>query len=99
MADAHRIMGARWDVEQQMNADESDPKTRDLEIQALRAMTPEQKVDLMVQLTIKERQAIRSDIRMRHPEYSYDQVDRELMVRLYGEELMDKAWPRQANDA
>ena len=56
-------------------------------------MTPAERLDLMVELTETVRELARAGIRMRHQDYTPEQVDLALYRHIYGAEIADKAWP------
>ena len=62
-----------------------DEPMHPLQIARLRRMTPAEKLDAMAQLWAAARELTRSGIRTRHPDWTEEQVARELRDRtLYG---------------
>jgi hypothetical protein len=60
----------------------------------LRSLTPQQKVELAVQMSEHVREVARAGIRSRHPEYTPEEVNFALFRLLYGDELFRRAWPK-----
>jgi hypothetical protein len=55
-------------------------------------MTPEQKSALIFEMSEAVREVSRGGIRMRHPDYTAEDVKRALLVLLYGREVAEKIW-------
>jgi len=67
--------------------DDMSPEEKRKHIEALRRMTPEQRFSLACEASDRARQEKIALIKADHPEYTHKQVMRELIRRLYGEEL------------
>jgi hypothetical protein len=76
------------------------PSMRDLErdalraeIESLRAMTPTERVELSFRLRRLSLQLCRAGIRLQHPEFSEEQVERELQRRILPADLFALVFP------
>ncbi len=67
---------------------------RRVQLDVIRRMTPDERVGAAVRMSEDARSIAVSGIRSRHPEWSEERVRRELLVRIYGEDLVERAWPR-----
>jgi hypothetical protein len=68
---------------------DTSPDTHEFQIAAYRQMTPEQKAELIVEISDAAREVSREGIRMRHPDYSDEDVKRALFVLLHGRKLAE----------
>lgn len=62
-------------------------------VERSRRMTPSQRFEQNAKLCKVERQFMRAGIRMRHPDYTAEQVEMALARLLWGDELYRKARP------
>ena len=60
------------------------------------AMTGQQRVELAAAMSEEARRISMDGIRMRHPEYSDEQVKHALFVLLHGEETVARVWGADA---
>ena len=63
------------------------------QLELYRQMTPAQKFAIAIDLTSVVRELACSGIRMRHPEYTDDEVRRALAALIYGREVAERLWP------
>jgi len=63
-----------------------------VQIAAIRRLTGAQRVELAVRMSEDARAITAAGIRARHPGWSDVRVRRELLVRIYGTELVTRAW-------
>lgn len=64
-----------------------------VQLRAYRAMAPEQRAQIALELSDDMRSIAREGIRMRHPEYSQEQIRRALVRLLHGAEAARRIWP------
>jgi hypothetical protein len=72
---------------------DTDERIEQLRLERIRQMSPAQRLDIVAQLSEDVRSLQMVGIRMRHPEYSDEQVRHALFRLLYGEELFKRVWP------
>jgi len=58
-----------------------------------RAMTPERRSELALEMSDDVRRIAAEGIKRRHPEYSERDVRRALVALLYGKDAASKVWP------
>jgi hypothetical protein len=58
-----------------------------VQIAAYRALSPEQRAEIVAELTRVARVMAREGIRLRHPTYTEEEVNQALLYLLYGKEL------------
>lgn len=63
-----------------------------MQVAALRRMTPAERVRLAAVMSEESREITRAGIRARRPDWSEARVQRELLVRLYGADLVERAF-------
>jgi hypothetical protein len=80
----------------QMRPADTTPEAHAVQIAIYRRIGPEGRLALALRMSDDVRAITRSGIRMRHPEYSEDQVDQALRRLLLGDELFRRAYPGQA---
>lgn len=73
---------------------DTDPTARRVWIEALRRLTPGEKIGLVFDMITFMHDVASRQIRREHPEYSEHDVLRELVARRYGRELAVRAYPR-----
>ena len=56
------------------------------------AMSGEQRVELMVRMSEDARDITAAGIRMSHGDWSEKRVRRALLIRIYGADLVERAW-------
>jgi hypothetical protein len=74
---------------------DTSPEAHEFQMAGYRRMTSEQKSALIVEMSEAVREVSRGGIRMRHPEYSDEDVRRALLVLVYGRELARRIWPHE----
>ena len=72
---------------------DTSARTAEVRLQLLRALSPAEKSAMVEEMSEEARELSRKGIRLRHPEYSADEVEHALHRLLVGDELADKAWP------
>ena len=75
-------------------ADTEDPKARQAWLEALRALTPERRLTLVLEMIGFMHHAAVGQIRLEHPGIGERDLLRELATRRYGRELAERAYPR-----
>jgi hypothetical protein len=60
----------------------------------LRSLTPEQKGEIVVQMSEHVREVARAGIRSRHPEYTPREMTFALVRLLHGDDFFRRAWPK-----
>jgi hypothetical protein len=75
-----------------MSPDTSPEAARVLTERVLR-LTPEQRVEEGLRASLLAREIMRAGIRMRHPDYTREQVEEALARLLWGDELYRQARP------
>jgi len=68
------------------------PEARRVQTAILKNMTPRVRVRMAVSMSEDAREIARDGIRFRHPDWDEARVRHELLVRLYGAELVARAW-------
>ena len=71
---------------------DTSPDARRIQQAVWRRMSPSERVDLAVAMSEDVREIASAGIRLRHPDWSDDRVRRALLERLYGTELVARAW-------
>ena len=66
---------------------DTDLKAHKIQIAAYRALSLEQKAEIVAELTRVSRAMAREGIRLRHPTYTEAEVSRALLYLLYGREI------------
>lgn len=74
--------------------DTEDPKARQAWIDALRALTPDQRLRLVFELIDFIHNAAVAQIRKEYPGIEEQDLLRELVTRRYGRELAERVYPR-----
>jgi len=72
---------------------DTSPEAAEILRERMRRMTPSQRIEEGARLCKFARHMMRAGIRMRHPEYSADQVEMALARLLWGDDLYKKARP------
>lgn len=72
---------------------DTSPEAAEILRERMRRMTPSQRIEEGARLCKFTRHMMRAGIRMRHPEYSADQVEMALARLLWGDDLYKKARP------
>jgi hypothetical protein len=72
---------------------DTDEKAEQVQLELLRRLSPQRRVEMTAQLSEDVRAIARAGIRTRHPEYTDEQVRHALFRLLYGEELFRRVWP------
>jgi hypothetical protein len=68
-------------------------EVEEVQVRALRSMTPEQRLDLAIQLTKTSRGLLAAGIRLRHPEYTDEMVRYAVIKASLPEDLFSAAYP------
>lgn len=68
----------------------TDARRRQLDIH--RRLTGPERVRLAVEMSDDAREIAAAGVRHRHPDWSQERVRREVLIRIYGAELVDRAW-------
>jgi hypothetical protein len=76
-----------------MRPHDTSAKAHEVQVAVYRAMWPERRVAIAVELSEAVRKLAIDGIRQRHPEYSEGAVVRALVALLYGRDLARRAWP------
>jgi hypothetical protein len=76
-----------------MNVADTSMTTSRVRAEVFRRMTPAEKSAIVEEMSEEARQLARSGIRLRHPDYSPEDVEHALHRLLVGDDLADKAWP------
>jgi len=76
-----------------MRPRDTSAQAHEVQLAIYRAMSPERRVEIAVEMSEDLRRIARDAIRQRHPEYSDGQVVRALVALLYGRDLSRRAWP------
>ena len=72
---------------------DTTPEAWEAQLSMLRSMSGEQRVAIAFRLTRLAREASRSGIRARHPDYGEDEVRRAFFRMLHGDALTRSVWP------
>jgi hypothetical protein len=72
---------------------DTSPEAQRIVMERLRSMTMEQRLEEGIKLSLFARQMMRAGIRMRHAEYSPDDVEEALARLLWGDDLYRAAKP------
>jgi len=72
---------------------DTDPSSFQAQLEFYRRIGPEGRVRLAFQMSEQAREISKAGIRMRHPEYTEDQVQHALFRLLLGDALYGSAWP------
>lgn len=73
---------------------DTDPKVMDAWIEALRALSPGKKIEMVFGMIDGMFQTSIQQIRREHPEFAEKDVLREIARRRYGSDLADLVYPR-----
>ena len=73
---------------------DTDPKVMKAWIEALRALSPGKKIQMVFGMIDFMHQTALRQIRKQHPEHSEREVLHELAVRRYGREVADRVFPK-----
>jgi hypothetical protein len=76
-----------------MSLSDTSQATARMRAEVFRRMTPAEKSKIVEQMSEEARQLARCGIRLRHPDYSSEEVEHALHRLLVGDALADKAWP------
>lgn len=76
-----------------MSISDTSASTAKMRAQIFRRMTPAEKVAIVAQMSEEARELARVGIRLRHSDYSPDEVEHALHRLLVGDAVADKAWP------
>jgi hypothetical protein len=76
-----------------MSISDTSASTAKMRAAIFRRMTPAEKVAIVEQMSEEARELARVGIRLRHSDYSPDEVEHALHWLLVGNALADKAWP------
>jgi hypothetical protein len=68
-------------------------EVEDVQIRALRDMTPEQRLDIAIQLTNTSRRLLAAGVRLRHPDYSDEMIHHAVIKATLPEHLFLAAYP------
>lgn len=72
---------------------DTSPEAWAAQLAMLRSMSGGQRVEIAFRLTRLAREASRSGIRARHPDYGADEVRRAFFRMLHGDALTRSVWP------
>ena len=67
-------------------------KAQNVQTAILKHMTPRERVQMAVSMSEDAREIARCGIRHRHPDWDEARVRHELFVRLYGADVVARAW-------
>ncbi len=76
-----------------MRARDTSEAAARVQIEIYRRLTPEQRVELAIEMSEAARETSRGGIRSRHPEYDELEVEHALRRLLLGDDLYRCAWP------
>lgn len=76
--------------------DDTDPQAMQVWLEALRRLTPGEKMRLVLEMIEFTHQLALRQIREQHPGISERDMLRELATRRYGRDLAERAYPRDA---
>jgi hypothetical protein len=65
----------------------------EIQVRALRDMTPEQRLDVAIQLTNTSRKLLAAGVRLRHPEYTDEMIHYAVIKASLPEDLFLAAYP------
>ena len=68
------------------------PEAERVQASVFRDMTPQERLLAAITMSEEAREITRAGIRFRNPTWTSVQVQRELLIRLYGEDLVAKVW-------
>lgn len=68
------------------------PDARRVQIEVLRRMAPEERVRVAVAMSEEAREITSAGICASHPGWTEERVLRELLTRIYGADLVERAW-------
>jgi hypothetical protein len=68
-------------------------KAHEVQVRAHRALSPSRRVEIAVEMSNAVRRIAREGIRLRHPDYSDEELRRALFGLLYGAALARRVWP------
>ena len=77
---------------------DTTPDARREQVAILKRRTPQERVRMAVSMSMDAREMTRAGIRFRHPDWDEARVRRELLVRLYGAELVERALGPSADE-
>lgn len=72
---------------------DTSSESEKIQIEILRKMRPEQRLNLALQLCEIEKKLLIEGIRSRHPNYSENEINLALIRILLGDELFEKVYP------
>ncbi|HEY3321986.1 MAG TPA: hypothetical protein VGP72_16080 [Planctomycetota bacterium] len=73
-----------------MRSLDTDPWAEEMQLEILRKMTPQRRLDLTFQLSATTWNSVRAAVDRLHPEETEDQRDQRFFSSIYGEELAAK---------
>lgn len=77
-----------------MNSLDTSPEMEKLQIEILRKMSPEMRLNLAIQLFETEKNLLMEGIRSRHPEYNEEEIRLALLRILLGDEQFEIVYPQ-----
>jgi len=72
---------------------DTSPEAYEVQLEGYRKMSPGRKLELVFEMSEMARSLMRSGIRMRHPEYSEDQIKRVMVRLMHGDEIARRMFP------
>ena len=75
-----------------MTSFDTAPEARRVQLAVLRRKGRAERVRIAAAMSEEARELTMIGIRARHPAWTEEQVRRELLTRLYGAELVERAW-------
>ncbi|HEU4406635.1 MAG TPA: hypothetical protein VFS43_15315 [Polyangiaceae bacterium] len=76
-----------------MRSPDTHPGAHEAQLLAYRRMSPAQKAEIAVRLSVAVRELAAEGIRQRHPEYDERDVRKALVALLYGVDVARRLWP------
>ena len=76
-----------------MRPRDTDEKTEQVQLEIFRRMSGAERSRIAMRMSIAARATTMAGIRVRHPEYSDEDVRFALFRLLYGDDLFRRAWP------
>jgi hypothetical protein len=77
-----------------MRPQDTSAEAHEVQLGIYRAMSPERRVEIALELSDGIRKVAIDGIRHRHPEYSDGEVRRAVVALIYGDDLARRVWPQ-----
>ncbi|MCK6530799.1 hypothetical protein L6R50_25640 [Myxococcota bacterium] len=72
---------------------DTDPKAWAAHVECFRRMSPEQRVRIALDLSVRLRETMKEGIRTRHPDYTDEEAHHAMLRLLLGHDLYHRAYP------